>query len=75
MNIVPGRFDGGPVYLSKLAASICKDAETIELVVEPFPVRTGLLTRSPRGPVPRYHLEKVCSRDTASDGALARDDI
>jgi Holliday junction DNA helicase RuvB len=45
------RFDGGPVGLNTLAVSVGEEAETIESVVEPFLVRTGLITRTPRGRV------------------------
>ncbi len=45
------RFDGGPVGLNTLAVSVGEEAETIESVVEPFLVRIGLLTRTPRGRV------------------------
>ncbi|MCX7521718.1 Holliday junction branch migration DNA helicase RuvB [Microbacterium sp. STN6] len=45
------RFDGGPVGLSTLAVSVGEEAETIESVVEPFLVRIGLITRTPRGRV------------------------
>jgi Holliday junction DNA helicase RuvB len=51
MEIVLTRFDGGPVGLNTLAVSVGEEAETIESVVEPFLVRIGLLTRSPRGRV------------------------
>ncbi|MEJ1230624.1 MAG: Holliday junction DNA helicase RuvB C-terminal domain-containing protein [Galbitalea sp.] len=49
MNVILTRFDGGPVGLNTLAVSVGEEAETIESVVEPFLVRIGLLTRSPRG--------------------------
>jgi holliday junction DNA helicase RuvB len=45
------RFNGGPVGLSSLAVSIGEDPETLESVVEPFLIREGLITRSPRGRV------------------------
>ncbi len=45
------RFGGGPVGLNTLAVSVGEEAETIESVVEPFLVRIGLLTRTPRGRV------------------------
>jgi Holliday junction DNA helicase RuvB len=45
------RFDGGPVGLNTLAVSVGEEAETIESVVEPFLVRIGMLTRTPRGRV------------------------
>jgi Holliday junction DNA helicase RuvB len=51
MAIIFERFDGGPVGLNTLAVSVGEEAETIESVVEPFLVRIGLLTRTPRGRV------------------------
>ena len=51
MQIILTRFDGGPVGLNTLAVSVGEEAETIESVVEPFLVRIGLLTRTPRGRV------------------------
>jgi Holliday junction DNA helicase RuvB len=51
MQVILTRFDGGPVGLNTLAVSVGEDAETIESVVEPFLVRVGLLTRTPRGRV------------------------
>ena len=51
MQTVLTRFDGGPVGLNTLAVSVGEEADTIESVVEPFLVRIGLLTRTPRGRV------------------------
>ncbi|AMB60357.1 ATP-dependent DNA helicase RuvB [Microterricola viridarii] len=51
MQIILTRFDGGPVGLNTLAVSVGEEAETIEAVVEPFLVRIGLITRTPRGRV------------------------
>ncbi|GAA2181438.1 Holliday junction branch migration DNA helicase RuvB [Leucobacter tardus] len=49
LRAVVERFGGGPVGLSTLAVSVGEEAETIESVVEPFLVRAGLLSRTPRG--------------------------
>ncbi|QTX04593.1 Holliday junction branch migration DNA helicase RuvB [Agromyces archimandritae] len=51
METILTRFGGGPVGLSTLAVSVGEEAETIEAVVEPFLVRIGLITRTPRGRV------------------------
>jgi Holliday junction DNA helicase RuvB len=51
LEAILDRFDGGPVGLNTLAASVGEEPETIESVVEPFLVRIGLLTRTPRGRV------------------------
>jgi Holliday junction DNA helicase RuvB len=49
MTTILKRFDGGPVGLNTLAVSVGEEAETIEAVVEPFLVRIGLISRTPRG--------------------------
>ena len=51
LDAILTRFEGGPVGLSTLAASVGEEPETIESVVEPFLVRIGLLARTPRGRV------------------------
>jgi Holliday junction DNA helicase RuvB len=51
MQTLLTRFDGGPVGLNTLAVSVGEEGETIESVVEPFLVRIGLITRTPRGRV------------------------
>ena len=45
------RFGGGPVGLSTLAVAVGEEAETVEVVAEPFLVRVGLMARTPRGRV------------------------
>ncbi|MBR2765996.1 MAG: Holliday junction branch migration DNA helicase RuvB [Blautia sp.] len=42
-------FDGGPVGLETLAATIGEDAGTLEDVYEPYLLQNGLITRTPRG--------------------------
>ena len=51
LDAVVRRFGGGPVGLSTLAVALGEEAETVEVVAEPFLVRCGLLTRTPRGRV------------------------
>ena len=43
------RFEGKPVGLSTLAVAVGEEQDTIESVVEPFLVRIGLISRTPRG--------------------------
>ncbi len=45
------KFDGGPVGLETLAASLGEDAGTLEEVYEPYLLRQGFLQRTPRGRV------------------------
>ena len=42
-------FQGGPVGLETLAASIGEDSGTLEDVYEPYLLQTGFLNRTPRG--------------------------
>ncbi|MXW79919.1 MAG: Holliday junction branch migration DNA helicase RuvB [Gemmatimonadetes bacterium] len=43
------KFNGGPVGLSNLAATIGEEAETIEEVVEPYLIKEGFIKRTPKG--------------------------
>ena len=45
------KFDGGPVGLDTIAASISEEADTIMDVYEPFLLQLGFLERTPRGRV------------------------
>ncbi|MFQ8689329.1 MAG: Holliday junction DNA helicase RuvB C-terminal domain-containing protein, partial [Blautia sp.] len=44
-------FQGGPVGLDTLAASVGEDAGTIEDVYEPYLLQNGFLSRTHRGRV------------------------
>jgi Holliday junction DNA helicase RuvB len=43
------KFDGGPVGLDTIAASIGEESETIEDVYEPYLLQIGFINRTPRG--------------------------
>ncbi|MBI4200738.1 MAG: Holliday junction branch migration DNA helicase RuvB [Chloroflexi bacterium] len=45
------KFDGGPVGLETIAASISEEADTIMDVYEPYLMQLGFLSRTPRGRV------------------------
>ncbi len=49
LSAIIKRFNGGPVGLDTLAASIGEDSATIEDVYEPFLLQRGLLIRTPKG--------------------------
>ncbi|HET7585815.1 MAG TPA: Holliday junction branch migration DNA helicase RuvB [Gemmatimonadaceae bacterium] len=49
------KYEGGPVGVQTLAASVGEDASTIEEVYEPFLVQNGFLERTPRGRVATVH--------------------
>ena len=51
LRTIVEKFDGGPVGLDTVAASISEDADTVMDVYEPFLLQLGFLERTPRGRV------------------------
>jgi Holliday junction DNA helicase RuvB len=49
LSTLIGKFEGGPVGLSTLAAAVGEETETIEDVYEPYLLQLGFLKRTPRG--------------------------
>ncbi|MBQ2987214.1 MAG: Holliday junction branch migration DNA helicase RuvB [Tyzzerella sp.] len=58
------KFQGGPVGLDTLAASVGEDAGTIEDVYEPYLLKNGFIQRTPKGRIVTehayYHLGIPC---------------
>lgn len=65
------KFDGGPVGLDTIAASISEDPDTIEDVYEPYLLQLGFLDRTPRGRVAtrlaHEHFGIAYAKDEAAD--------
>ncbi len=51
LRTIMEKFDGGPVGLDTIAASISEEADTIMDVYEPYLLQLGFLERTPRGRV------------------------
>ncbi|MCC2666196.1 MAG: ruvB [Gammaproteobacteria bacterium] len=49
------KFNGGPVGIENLAASISEERGTIEDVIEPFLIQQGFIMRTPRGRIATRH--------------------
>jgi len=49
LSTIIDKFDGGPVGLDTIAASISEEADTIMDVYEPYLLQLGFLDRTPRG--------------------------
>jgi Holliday junction DNA helicase RuvB len=49
LKTIIGKFEGGPVGLSTLGASLGEETETLEEVYEPYLIQLGFLKRTPRG--------------------------
>jgi Holliday junction DNA helicase RuvB len=75
LEAIVSRFEGGPVGLSTLAVSVGEEADTIESVVEPFLVRVGMLSRTPRGRVATRRAWDHLGVRRPDRGGLFDDDI
>ncbi len=43
------RYEGGPVGLNTLAASVAEEMDTLETIYEPYLLQIGMIERTPRG--------------------------
>ena len=75
LDAVVTRFEGGPVGLNTLAVSVGEEPETIESVVEPFLVRMGMLSRTPRGRVATRRAWDHLGVRRPDRGTLFDDDV
>ncbi|HEX8649248.1 MAG TPA: Holliday junction branch migration DNA helicase RuvB, partial [Pyrinomonadaceae bacterium] len=51
LSVIIEKFDGGPVGVGTLSASISEERESIEEIIEPYLIQIGFLNRTPRGRV------------------------
>lgn len=49
LSAIIEKFDGGPVGVGTIAASISEERESIEEIIEPYLIQIGFLNRTPRG--------------------------
>jgi Holliday junction DNA helicase RuvB len=75
LSVIIDRFDGGPVGIEAIAASLSEERGTLEDVIEPFLLQAGFLARTSRGRVATrtayHHLGTPCP-DRAPTGAQGR---
>ncbi|HYU16292.1 MAG TPA: Holliday junction branch migration DNA helicase RuvB [Candidatus Acidoferrum sp.] len=75
LAVIIERFDGGPVGIEAIAASLSEERGTLEDVVEPFLLQAGFIARTPRGRVATRaaydHLGIACP-ERAPTGAQGR---
>jgi Holliday junction DNA helicase RuvB len=66
------KYDGGPVGLGTLAATLAEEEDALEEVYEPFLIQIGFLDRTPRGRVAtRLAYEHFGLADLPPDAVLA----
>ena len=72
LKTVYHHYDGGPVGIETLAATLNEDRSTLEEVYEPYLVHRGYLARGPRGryltDIGRKHVETSGSKGWEQDG-------
>jgi Holliday junction DNA helicase RuvB len=71
------KFGGGPVGVENLAHAIGEERDTIEDVIEPFLIQSGLLQRTPRGrmaTVSAYRHFGLAAPARAASGELFADE-
>lgn len=61
------QFNGGPVGLETLSASLGEESDTLELVYEPYLLQEGFLQRTPRG---RMATERAKSLFTSNEETI-----
>jgi Holliday junction DNA helicase RuvB len=49
LSAIIEKFDGGPVGVGTISASISEERESIEEIIEPYLIQIGFLNRTPRG--------------------------
>jgi holliday junction DNA helicase RuvB len=68
LRAIVEKYDGGPVGVSTLAASLGEEPDTIEYVYEPYLLQLGFIQRTPRGrtitKLGRAHLGAAPEPDT-----------
>ncbi len=74
LHTIIDKFNGGPVGLETIAASISEESDTIMDVYEPFLLQLGFLERTPRGRLATQlayrHLGLPCNRDKQGQPTL-----
>jgi Holliday junction DNA helicase RuvB len=79
LRVLVDNFGGGPVGLSTLAIAVGEQPDTVEEVCEPFLLRAGLLSRTPRGRVATAatwtHLGRPAPAGTVGTGSVTMPDL
>jgi len=73
LRVLLERFDGGPVGIDALAASVGEERTTLEDVVEPYLVKEGFVARTPRGRIATgeaYHHLGLARREIGQKSLL-----
>jgi Holliday junction DNA helicase RuvB len=70
LDALVNKFGGGPVGLSTLAVAVGEEPETVEDMSEPYLVRVGYISRSPRGRVATAMAFKLLGKSVPAQQIL-----
>ena len=77
LGVILEKFQGGPVGVETISASVSEEKDTIEDVYEPFLIQQGFLKRTPRGrvatPSAWKHMGLEAPKNDAMQDDLFRD--
>jgi Holliday junction DNA helicase RuvB len=72
LGVILEKFQGGPVGVETISASVSEERDTIEDVYEPFLIQQGFLKRTPRGrvatPAAWKHMGMEAPKSAVQDG-------
>jgi Holliday junction DNA helicase RuvB len=55
LHSITDKYEGGPVGLDTLAATLCEEVDTLTDIIEPYLMKIGYLKRTPRGRIATRH--------------------
>ncbi len=70
LDALVNKFGGGPVGLSTLAVAVGEEPETVEDMSEPYLVRVGFISRSPRGRIATAMAFKLLGKSVPAQQIL-----
>ncbi len=77
LDAIIKKFNGGPVGLETLAASVSEETDTLTDVYEPYLLKLGLINKTPRGRVATeraYRVMGLVPRKTVAEPSLFEED-
>ncbi len=75
LKTIVEKYDGGPVGIDTLAASLGEEPDTIEDVYEPYLLQLGFIKRTPRGRMATQSVFKYLGLNVPERGNLFQEEV
>ncbi len=75
LKTIVEKYDGGPVGIDTLAASLGEEPDTIEDVYEPYLLQLGFIKRTPRGRMATQSVFKYLGLNVPERGNLFKEEV